>query len=180
MLYVTLRGTILLSRRASLLFFLYTMWFNLSAVILCCMFSFFANFICYLRFHLISNSVLLSAKVWRNKWNEKKKNEMKNISTATEHWPSITEYRHSVKSLNNFFCQVYYSFSPLGIKQLNVLNSQAGGGLLWVMRLTSMDHVEQFSKNNQRSENRKVNQIEKLMSKSLFFLVTSLCLLSSE
>ena len=84
------------------------------------------------------------------------------------------------KAWTIFFCQVYYSFSPLGIKQLNVLNSQAGGGLLWVMRLTSMDHVEQFSKNNQRSENRKLNQIEKLMSKPLFFLVTSLCLLSSE
>ena len=110
----------------------------------------------------------------------KKKIEMKNIWTATEHWPSVTEWRHSVKSLNNFFCQVYYSFSPLGIKQLYALNSQADGGLLWVMRLISMDHVEQFSKNNQRSENRKLNQIEKLMSKPLFFLVTSLCLLSSE
>ena len=179
MLYVTLRGTILLSRRAPLLFFLYTMWFNLSAVILCCI-SFFANFICYLRFHLISILYYYLLRFGETNEMKKKKNEMKNIWTATEHWPSITEYLHSVKSLNNFFCQVYYSFSPLGIKQLNVLNSQAGGGLLWVMRLTSMDHVEQFSKNNQRSESRKLNQIEKLMSKPLFFLVTSLCLLSSE
>ena len=142
-----------------------------------CKFYFFTYFF---TLYLILYYYLLRFGETNKMKQKKKKNEMKNIWTATEHWPSVTEYRHSVKSLNNFFCQVYYSFSPLGIKQLNVLNSQAGGGLLWVMRLTSMDHVEQFSKNNQRSENRKVNQIEKLMSKPLFFLVTSLCLLSSE
>ena len=142
-----------------------------------CKFYFFTYFF---TLYLILYYYLLRFGETNKMKQKKKKNEMKNIWTATEHWPSVTEYRHSVKSLNNFFCQVYYSFSPLGIKQLNVLNSQAGGGLLWVMRLTSMDHVEQFSKNNQRSESRKLNQIEKLMSKPLFFLVTSLCLLSSE
>ena len=142
-----------------------------------CKFYFFTYFF---TLYLILYYYLLRFGETNKMKQKKKKKKMKNIWTATEHWPSVTEYRHSVKSLNNFFCQVYYSFSPLGIKQLNVLNSQAGGGLLWVMRLNRMDHVEQFSKNNQRSENRKLNQIEKLMSKPLFFLVTSLCLLSSE
>ena len=99
-----------------------------------------------------------------------------NRTLTFSHWmPAFSQ-----KPEQFFFCQAYYSFSPLGVKQLNVLNCQAGGGRLWVMRLTSVDHIEQFSKNNQRSENRKLNQIEKLMSKPLFFLVTSLCLLGSE
>ena len=55
-----------LSGNAPLLPFLYTVWFNLSAVILYYAFSFLVNFICYLLFHLVSNSVLSSAKVWRN------------------------------------------------------------------------------------------------------------------
>ena len=112
-------------------------------------------------------------KMKKKKWNEKHMNGNRTLTFS--YWmPAFSQ------KPEHFFCQVYYSFSPLGIKQLNVLNSQADGGLLWVMRLTSVDHIEQFSKNNQRSENRKLNQIEKLMSKPLFFLVTSLCLLSSE
>ena len=68
MLYVTFKGhNISSSRRVPLLFSLYTMRFNLSAVIFYCTFSFLVNFICYLLFHLISNSVLSFAMVWRNK-----------------------------------------------------------------------------------------------------------------
>ena len=59
-----------LSRRVPLLFSLYTMRFNLSAVIFYCTFSFLVNFICYLLFHLISNSLLSFAMVWRNKFNK--------------------------------------------------------------------------------------------------------------
>ena len=40
---------------------------DLSAVKFYCTFSFGVNFICNLLFHLVSNSVLSSAKVWRIK-----------------------------------------------------------------------------------------------------------------
>ena len=66
--YVSLRGTTSLPRHTPRLSFLFTMWFNLSVLILC--FYILCKFISYLIFNLtcIFNSVFPFAKVWRNNW----------------------------------------------------------------------------------------------------------------
>ena len=66
---------------------------DLSAVKFYCTFSFGVNFICNLLFHLISNSVLSSAKVWRIKQNEIKK-DVFSLSSVEDCIQHVCCYNH--------------------------------------------------------------------------------------